>query len=108
MPRLSLGLGVQAIRKVGGGGSPEPTAVLISGAGTPSSNGNYVWDGITFFNGRRHYFYDVNTIFWDGVGHWEIEDIVFEATTYSSPNLITWTSINGSEEPNPTGTLSYS
>jgi len=108
MPRLSLGLGAQTIRKVGGGGSPEPTAVLISGAGTASSNGNYVWNGIAFLNGKRHYFSDVNTIFWDGVGHWEIEDIAFEATTYSSPDLIAWTSINGSEEPNPTGTLSYS
>jgi len=108
MPRLSLGIGMQSTRKVGGGGSPKPTAVLISGAGTASSNGNYIWDGITFVNGRRYYLSDVNEIFWDGVGHWEIGDNTFEASTYSSPDLIIWTLINGAEEPNPTGTLSYS
>ena len=106
MPRLSLGLGVQTIRKVGGGAAPEPTAVLISGAGTNSSNGNYVWDGIAFFNGKRHYFSDVNTIYWDG-SQWLIEDTIFEDNTYSSPDLITWAVLNGAE-PAPTGTLSYS
>jgi hypothetical protein len=107
MPRLFLGLGVQNTRKVGGGAAPEPTAVLISGAGTASSNGNYVWDGISFVNGKRFYQTAINSIFWVG-SLWEIEDAVLEVTTYSSPDLITWVSINGSEEPNPTGTLSYS
>jgi len=106
MPRLSLGLGVQNIRKFGGGGSPEPTAVLISGAGTASSNGNYVWDGIAFFNGKRLYSTAINSIFWYG-SQWVIEDTPFEDITYSSPDLITWAVLNGAE-PAPTGTLSYS
>ena len=106
MPRLSLGLGVQNIRKVGGA-ELEPTAVLISGAGTESSDGNYVWDGVSIVNGKRIYSTAVNAIFWNG-SEWFIEDTIFEENTYSSSNLITWGSINGSSEPAPTGTLSYS
>jgi hypothetical protein len=107
MPRLSLGLGVQTIRKVGGGAAPQPTAVLISGAGTESSNGNYVWDGVTFINGKRVYVSSGNIIYWNG-SNWIIEDNIFEDNTYSSPDLITWEIIGGAEEPAPTGTLSYS
>jgi len=106
MPRLSLGLGVQTIRKVGGGAAPQPTAVLISGAGTDTSDGNYVWDGVSFTNGKRLYQTAINSIFWDG-SQWLIEDTLFEDNTYSSPDLITWAVLNGAE-PAPTGTLSYS
>jgi len=106
MPRLSLGLGVQTIRKVGGGAAPQPTAVLISGAGTDTSDGNYVWDGVSFINGKRLYQTAINSIFWDG-SQWLIEDTLFEDNTYSSPDLITWAVLNGAE-PAPTGTLSYS
>jgi hypothetical protein len=107
MPRLSLGLGVQNIRKVGGAAAPEPTAVLISGAGTESSNGNYVWDGVSFINGKRAYISVGNIIYWDG-SQWIIEDNIFEDNTYSSSDLIAWEIIGGAEEPAPTGTLSYS
>jgi hypothetical protein len=107
MPRLSLGLGAQTIRKVGGGAAPQPTAVLISGAGTASSNGNYVWDGIAFLNGKRLYQTAINSIYWDG-SQWFIEDTIFGENTYSSANLIAWAIIGGAEEPAPTGTLSYS
>lgn len=106
MPRLSLGLGVQTIRKVGGGAAPQPTAVLISGAETESSNGNYVWDGVSSANGKRLYSTANNSIFWDG-SQWLIDDTIFEDITYSSPDLITWAAQYGAE-PAPTGTLSYS
>ncbi len=106
MPRLSLGLGVQNTRKVGGGAAPQPTAVLVSGAGTESSNGNYVWNGVSFSNGKRVYASSGNIIYWDGA-QWIIEDNIFEESTYSSPDLITWAVLNGAE-PAPTGTLSYS
>ena len=107
MPRLSLGLGVQNIRKVGGAAAPEPTAVLISGAGTASSNGNYVWDGFSVVNGKRLYQTAINAMYWNGT-LWIIEDNIFEDNTYSSLDLITWEIIGGAEEPAPTGTLSYS
>jgi len=106
MPRLSLGLGVQTIGKVGGGVAPQPTAVLISGAETESSDGNYVWDGFSVVNGKRLYQTALNAMYWDGT-LWIIEDTTFEENTYSSPDLITWAVLNGAE-PAPTGTLSYS
>jgi hypothetical protein len=106
MPRLSLGLGVQNARKVGGAATPEPTAVLISGAGTESSNGNYVWSG-DFVNGKRQYLFSNNEIFWNG-SQWSIYDDVEGDVAYSSLNLITWAIIGPAEEPAPTGTLSYS
>ena len=84
-----------------------PTAVLISGAGTDSSDGNYVWDGVTFINGKRGYIAGGNSIYWNG-SQWQIEDNIFEDNTYASSDFITWVSINGSDEQTPTGTLSYS
>ena len=106
MPRLSLGLGVQTIRKVGGGSAPQPTSVLISGAGTESSDGNYVWDGVSFIDGKRVYVLSLNSIYWVG-SQWSLEDNIFEDNTYTSPDLITWAALNGNL-PAPTGTLSYS
>jgi hypothetical protein len=109
MPRLSLGLGMQSTRKVGGGSAPKPTAVLISGAGEMTSNGNYVWDGVTLVNGERYYQTVSNSIFWlSSESYWFIEDIIFDNNTYRSSDLITWVAINGSAGPTPTGTLSYS
>jgi hypothetical protein len=107
MPRLSLGLGAQNIRKIGGVAAPEPTAVLIEGAGTITSDGYYVWDGVSSANGKRLYSTAINSIYWIG-SEWQIEDTIFEDNTYSSPDLITWVSINGSDEQAPTGTLFYS
>ena len=89
------------------GAVPEPTAVLISGAGTDSSNGNYVWDGVSFIDGKRLYNTVINSIYWNA-SEWQIEDNIFEDNTYSSSDLITWVSINGSDAQVPTGTLSYS
>ena len=97
---------MQNTRKVGGAAAPEPTAVLISGAGTASSNGNYVW-GESFVNGKRQYFFSNNEIYWDG-SQWSIYDDVEGDVVYSSLNLIAWEIIGGAEEPAPTGTLSYS
>jgi hypothetical protein len=107
MPRLSLGLGVQAVSKVRAGAAPLPTAVLISGAGTETSNGNYVWDGFSSANGKRFYETASNAILWDGA-QWVIDDVFFEDNTYASSDLITWVDVNGADELAPTGTLSYS
>jgi len=107
MPRLSLGLGAQNIRKVGRGAAPLPTSVLIENAGAVTSDGNYVWDGVSLVNGKRYYIAGSNAIFWNGA-EWIIEDAVFEDNTYMSSDLITWFGINGASEPGPTGTLSYS
>jgi hypothetical protein len=84
-----------------------PTAVLISGAGEDTSNGNYVWDGVSSLNGKRLYQTAINSIYWDG-SQWLIEDTIFEENTYASSDLITWVSIGGADEQAPTGTLSYS
>jgi len=79
--------------------------VLISDAGTESSDGNYVWNG-NFVNGKRQYFFSNNEIFWNG-SQWSLYDDVEGDVVYSSPDLITWAVLNGAE-PAPTGTLSYS
>jgi len=96
---------VQTIRKVGGGSAPQPTAVLISGAGTESSDGNYVWNE-AFVNGKRQYVFSNNEIYWNG-SQWILYDDTIGDSAYSSPDLITWAVLNGAE-PVPTGTLSYS
>ena len=100
---------MQSVRKIKSGGAPKPTAVLISGAGEMTSNGNYVWDGVTLVNGERYYQTFPNSIFWSSSeGYWFIEDTIFDDNTYRSSDLITWEAINGSADPSPTGTLSYS
>jgi hypothetical protein len=100
MPRLSLGLGVQNIRKVGG---RTIFRILISGAGTESSNGEFVKDGV--INGEPFYSLGINVIYWDG-SEWIIEDNIFEDNTYKSADLITWEQVNGNL-PVPSATLYY-
>jgi len=82
-----------------------PTAVLISGAGEDTSNGNYVWNE-NFVNGKRQYFFSNNELYWNG-SQWIIYDDTIGDSTYSSPDLITWVSIGGTDEQAPTSTLSY-
>ena len=102
MPRLSLGLGVQNIRKVGGG---TIFRILISGAGTATSNGEYVWDGFSIQEGKPIYFLDDSDIrfFTD---YWYIYNSGNDTLFYKSLDLITWTIENG-ESPAPTSTLYY-
>jgi hypothetical protein len=104
MPRLSLGLGVQNIRKVG---SRTIFRILISGAGTPTSNGEYVWDGVSIVEEKPLYIFGYNEIFWDQ-SKWVIVDNVGSGGdyTYSSLDLITWTIENG-DDPAPDSTLYY-
>lgn len=82
--------------------------VLISGAGTGSSNGEYVWDGVSIINGQRAYGYApsyASTIYFDG-SVWLLEDGSVEDITYDSLDLISWAQVSG-ESPEPTGQLFY-
>jgi hypothetical protein len=112
MPRICLALGIQNTCKVGGSTPPTPTAVLISGAGTESCDGNYVWDGVTIVNGKPSYFgpeIDGGNfrIDWNGSSDWVLS-IGGGDPFYLSSNLINWTQGDNGENPPPTGTLSYS
>ena len=109
MPRLSLGLGVQTIRKFGGGGAPIIWKVAIFGAGTTTSNGEYAWDGVTITNGKPQYnMANGSNIFWyPDSSEWILADNLEGIDAYKSTNLTTWTSEGGSL-PVPSSTLSYS
>jgi hypothetical protein len=102
MPRLSLGLGVQNIRKVGG---RTIFRILISGAGTTTSNGEYVWDGVTFEEGKPVYGFDEFSIRFS-IDYWYIYNSTTDIYYYRSIDLITWTIENG-DSPAPTSTLYY-
>ena len=80
--------------------------IAVFGAGTDSSNGEYVWDGVTLINGEPAYLSDVNTIYWDG-SEWIIEDTILEEDSYQSADLITWEQVQGAL-PVPSSALSYS
>jgi hypothetical protein len=110
MPRLSLGLGVQTTRKVGGGGSPEPTAVLISGAGSGSANGLYSWDGITLINGKPSYIGPESDGFNFSIDWYDVWILSLGGgdSYYLSYNLVNWILGDIGDAPVPTGTLSYS
>jgi hypothetical protein len=90
--------------------APAPTIwkVAIFSAGTSTSNGEYVWDGVTFSLGERLYMSGNNSLSWDGT-KWYIydEDGLGGDASYSSLDLITWTIENG-DSPAPSATLSYS
>jgi len=105
MPRLSLGLGVQTIRKVGGG---TIFRILISGAGTTTSNGEYAWDGVTISGGKPQYDNPSGSyIYWDDT--WYIYDVIDESTSYAIANSDfsgNWFELDGIP-PAPTSTLYY-
>jgi hypothetical protein len=105
MPRLSIGLGVQNTRKVGG---RTIFRILISGAGTTTSNGEYVWDGVTITSGKPQYDNpNGSQIFWLlGEDQWILYDGIEGNDTYSSTDLITWSALGGSS-PAPSATLYY-
>jgi hypothetical protein len=85
-----------------------PWRVTISGAGTTTSNGEYVWDGVTLDSGKPRYTNPSgNYIYWDDT--WYIYDNTTESATYlisSSDFSGAWDENDGSL-PVPTSTLSY-
>ena len=85
-----------------------PWRVTISGAGTTTSNGEYVWDGVTLDSGKPTYTNPSgNYIYWDDT--WYIYDATTESATYlisSSDFSGAWVENDGSL-PVPTSTLSY-
>ena len=102
MPRLSLGLGVQNSRKVGG---RTIFRILISDAGTTTSRGEYVWDGVTVAEGKPVYiFNDLSIRFF--IDYWYIYNSDIDTYYYRSLDLITWTIENG-DSPAPSATLYY-
>jgi hypothetical protein len=135
MPRLSLGLGVQTTRKIGGGAAPFSPAdlsglslwlkadagttteaeqfisqIIFSGAGTTTSNGTYTRasGGTTGFTGPNG-----NTMNFDikeaGGFVFQISDATFEDITYNvviaNDEITAITLVNG-ESPAPTATTS--
>jgi hypothetical protein len=86
--------------------------VAIFGAGTATSNGEYVWDGTTLYNGKPVYSKDSNTISWDefssGIFEWGIYDDSPVFISYASDDLISWSNegLDGAE-PAPSSALSY-
>lgn len=87
--------------------------VAIFGAGTASSNGEYVWDGTTQSNGKNQYNNGNNAIYFgdfgSGYNEWGLYDDAIGDNAYKSVNLINWTIIEGSSSlPAPSSALSYS
>lgn len=82
--------------------------VAIYGAGTPTSNGEYVWDGETYAFGRPKYFNGTKYIEWNGVD-WIIFDTDLDGgtVTYISSDLATWTVFEGAS-PAPSSSIAYS
>jgi hypothetical protein len=102
--RISIG----SMPIVSASSAPTIWKIAIFGAGTTTSNGEYVWDGVTFSLGERLYMSGNNSLSWDGT-KWYIsdEDGLGGDASYSSLDLITWTIENG-DSPAPTSTFSYS
>jgi len=93
--------------------APTIWKIAISGAGRTTSNGEYVWDGVTLLNNKPRYdkvggVLDEDYIGWDiePNNFWAISDSL-EGLTYISYNLITWEIGPGGVEPAPSGSLSY-
>jgi hypothetical protein len=89
-------------------GNGEPAtfnAVIVSGAGTESSNGTYTLDGQE--NGKNKYVSGSNIVYWDGTIYWFLYDDAMERVTYLSEEDVefpwqgTWI-IEDADEPPPT------
>ena len=89
--------------------APTIWKIAIFGAGTTTSNGEYVWDGVTLNVGKPTYTNPSgNYIYWDETYY--IYDNTTESVTYfisSSDFSGAWVENDGSL-PVPTSTLSYS
>jgi hypothetical protein len=96
-----------------------PWRVTISGAGTTTSNGEYVWDGVERnINGQPIYRKTSNSnsnISWEvgggsnGTGTWNLYDADYDDTSYNIESFNfsgNWLISNGAS-PVPTSTLSY-
>ena len=83
--------------------------IAIFGAGTTTSNGEYVWDGITTENGLPVYrfSFEVIDIIFGIDNYWHIYSSPNDTNYYKSLDLITWTIENGEPEE-PSSALSYS
>jgi hypothetical protein len=83
------------------------SSVLVSGAGTDTSNGTYTLDGQE--NGRNKYVSGSNTITWDGASIWTLFDSFEDRITYviqedvQFPWLGTWI-VDDADGPPPTAT----
>lgn len=81
--------------------------IAIFGAGSSEFNGEYIWDGTSFVNGKPRYDGDNYIIEWNG-NYW-ILHFPNSEEVYTSPDLITWSRpIGGGENPPPSSVLSYS
>ena len=136
MPRLSLGLGVQNIRKAGGGASFSPadlsglsmwlkadagvstsptqfiSQIVLTGAGTTTSNGTYTRTsgGTTFFASGG-----ANSIGFDSYSGFEFNFLLydddFQDNTYSVVilnNQIATINVNNGASPAPTASITLS
>lgn len=85
-----------------------PWRIVISGAGTTSSNDEYVWDGVTISENKPVYnAISGSQIFWFGAySSWILYDNIEGSDTYRSTNLTTWT-VDAGSSPVPTSTLYY-
>ena len=97
-----------------GSGAPILWKVAIFGAGTDSSNGEYVWDGSRVLNGKPIYdkvggTFDEEYIIWESEPNnfWGLYDSV-AGFTYNSQDLITWNEGPDGVAPVPLSALSYS
>ncbi len=84
---------------------PLQNAIIVSGAGTDTSNGTYTLWGLE--NGRNRYVYGSNFIQWDGSGAWYLFDDPEERNTYVSQSdvLLPWDgvwTVEDADEPPPT------
>ena len=109
MLRLGLGPQIGTNTPADSGGEQVIWKVAIFGAGTTSSNGEYVWDGNELQDGKPIYRNDSNTISFGDFGgesaEWALYDDIAGDNTYLSPDLLNWTS-NGYGTA-PSSALSY-
>jgi hypothetical protein len=85
-----------------------PWRITTSGAGTTTSNDEYVWDGVTTYENKPVYnAISGSQIFWvTALGSWILYDNIEGNDTYSSTNLTTWT-VEAGSSPAPSATFSY-
>lgn len=112
MLRLGLGPQIGTNTPADSGGAQVIWKVAIYGAGTPTSNGEYVWDGIETDDLQPVYRKGISYISWspdEGVGAWTLYDVDVDETTYISlglNNLTSWQVANGLPDA-PSSALSY-
>lgn len=81
--------------------------IAIFGAGTTSSNGEYIWDGTTLENGKPRYLASNNNYIYWASPYWWLFDYTEDRTTYVSFESLTSWEIDDALEPAPSSALSY-